>query len=498
MGFTALAEADKEELSYEQIILDHPSEFSPRALWYARRTLGQPNDSLRPPGEDHRLSDSVAEDTLPSRRNPPWSRDELVMALDLYLRLQHSPFTHDNPEIKTLSTFLGMMTRSTGGRETTFRNANGVYMKLMNFRRLDPAFTSEGKVGLARGNKLEEKIWDEFANNPAALSAATAAIRTKVEMGVEAPYWVFVCNPRKWAIDRFLDRRAEHDTWGVRPSDREQFAPGQLGIVRVGVDRRSNAERNGQPPLEPGVYALCEVESAAFDGSGANDEFWAPGEAREPGWPTVKLRYLRTYLDAPLTIERLRTEAPDTSPLLLDGFQAASFPIDVEDFRRIVALLGGEPTGVSEPGDCADVSIDQLAALEKKYLYASPEVKERLSKTIERGTVGALVKKLTGFKCQICEALGRSAIGFLKPSGEPYVEAHHVMPVSTGEVGSLCASNVMIVCANHHRQMHFGGIHVVRTMNSFEFEIDGTQVAIARHSSTAPPAISKAGDELGL
>jgi hypothetical protein len=24
------------------------------------------------------------------------------------------------------------------------------------------------------------------------------------------------------------------------------------------------AERNGNPPLEPGIYALCEVESEAF------------------------------------------------------------------------------------------------------------------------------------------------------------------------------------------------------------------------------------------
>ena len=34
-----------------------------------------------------------------------------------------------------------------------------------------------------------------------------------------APYWVFVCNPKKWAIDQFLEQGREHDTWGVRPSD---------------------------------------------------------------------------------------------------------------------------------------------------------------------------------------------------------------------------------------------------------------------------------------
>jgi hypothetical protein len=67
---------------------------------------------------------------------------------------------------------------------------------------------------------------------------------------------------------------------------------------------------------------------------------WAPGQAREPGWPTVKLRYLRTYLGDPLTIERLQAEKPDISGLLLNGFQAASFPIPADDFRAVLALLG--------------------------------------------------------------------------------------------------------------------------------------------------------------
>lgn len=48
-GFEVLEEADAAQLSFEQIIVDHPSEFSLRAIWYARRTLGLPNESARPP-----------------------------------------------------------------------------------------------------------------------------------------------------------------------------------------------------------------------------------------------------------------------------------------------------------------------------------------------------------------------------------------------------------------------------------------------------------------
>ena len=50
-GFETLADADRSDLSYEQIILNHPDEFSARAIWYSRRTLGLQNESDRPPAE---------------------------------------------------------------------------------------------------------------------------------------------------------------------------------------------------------------------------------------------------------------------------------------------------------------------------------------------------------------------------------------------------------------------------------------------------------------
>jgi predicted HNH restriction endonuclease len=113
-------------------------------------------------------------------------------------------------------------------------------------------------------------------------------------------------------------------------------------------------------------------------------------------------------------------------------------------------------------------------------LNASPEVKTRVSKCIERGPVVYAVKRTNGFKCQVCESLGNNPIGFIKKNGEPYIEAHHVMPVSTKEVGSLAASNVMTVCANHHRQLHYGEIDVTITEKTFEFVLATIPVSIPR------------------
>ena len=73
------------------------------------------------------------------KRNPIWSRDELILALDLYLRFRDALPSKDSAEVTELSSFLAAVGRAKGGGETqTFRNANGVYMKMMNFRRFDP------------------------------------------------------------------------------------------------------------------------------------------------------------------------------------------------------------------------------------------------------------------------------------------------------------------------------------------------------------------------
>ena len=65
---------------------------------------------------------------------------------------------------------------------TKYRNPNGAYMKLMNFRRFDPEFTKEGKVGLTRGGKDEEYVWAEFAGDPTRCHEVALAIRSAIDL----------------------------------------------------------------------------------------------------------------------------------------------------------------------------------------------------------------------------------------------------------------------------------------------------------------------------
>jgi hypothetical protein len=114
-------------------------------------------------------------------QNADWSWDEHVLALDLYMSNPASPPGKGSKEVAELSRLLIEMGRQNGVAMTDkFRNVNGIYMKMMNFRRLDPAFQAQGKAGLSQGSKAELDVWQRFANDPEALHAAAAEIRRSI------------------------------------------------------------------------------------------------------------------------------------------------------------------------------------------------------------------------------------------------------------------------------------------------------------------------------
>jgi 5-methylcytosine-specific restriction enzyme A len=80
-------------------------------------------------------------------KNPNWTIDELILSLDLYLRVNPIHTNENHPEIVKLSELLNSLPihpRKT--KRENFRNPNGVYMKLCNFLRFDPNY--HGKVSL--------------------------------------------------------------------------------------------------------------------------------------------------------------------------------------------------------------------------------------------------------------------------------------------------------------------------------------------------------------
>ena len=120
-------------------------------------------------------------------RNPPWTRDELLLALDFYLDNADDYFSPTGEGVLDLTAKIGQVANAIGltGSET-LRNANGVSMKLLNFRAHDPKHDS---IGLSRGNKLEEVVWQEFAGNPTGLKKVVSTILdvTQAALGEVTP-----------------------------------------------------------------------------------------------------------------------------------------------------------------------------------------------------------------------------------------------------------------------------------------------------------------------
>lgn len=112
-------------------------------------------------------------------RQPAWTRDELILALDLYFRVPAARGNARHPETVRLSRDLNALPiHASTERGPIFRNPNGIGMELMNFIRFDPAAQARGRRGMSHGSKLLEEVWNTFAGSPNNLARTAAAIRT--------------------------------------------------------------------------------------------------------------------------------------------------------------------------------------------------------------------------------------------------------------------------------------------------------------------------------
>lgn len=107
-------------------------------------------------------------------RNKKWSKEELILALDLYFKVGTTSAT--NPDVIELSECLNRLSDpSLEPNSNKFRNPNGVAMKVSNFASLDPNYSGKG---LSHRGRLEQQVWDEFNQNRGALASEATAIKS--------------------------------------------------------------------------------------------------------------------------------------------------------------------------------------------------------------------------------------------------------------------------------------------------------------------------------
>jgi putative restriction endonuclease len=92
-----------------------------------------------------------------ARHNKDWTREEHILAFNLYCKIPFGSIHMHNPRVIQLARLLG-------------RSVGAVSLKLSNFARLDPALQARGIRGMRHGAKGEAEVWHEFVDHPETLA----------------------------------------------------------------------------------------------------------------------------------------------------------------------------------------------------------------------------------------------------------------------------------------------------------------------------------------
>jgi len=97
-----------------------------------------------------------------------WTREESILAFDLYCRIPFQKTKANNPEVKRLAALLG-------------RTPASVARKLGNFGAFDPTLRNRNISGLTHTSKLDREIWNEFHANWNGLVWEATQFRARLE-----------------------------------------------------------------------------------------------------------------------------------------------------------------------------------------------------------------------------------------------------------------------------------------------------------------------------
>ena len=81
-----------------------------------------------------------------------WTREELILAFNLYLKIPFGKMHSTNKDVIHLANLIG-------------RTPNSIALRLVNFASVDPVLKARGIKGMDGGTKIVQPIWDEFYHN---------------------------------------------------------------------------------------------------------------------------------------------------------------------------------------------------------------------------------------------------------------------------------------------------------------------------------------------
>ena len=143
-------------------------------------------------------------------RNPNWTEDEVILALDLYAKRREIGRTWDGRTegVKELSALLrDLPVHPASIRTDSFRSPNSIALKLSNLGSLDPAYPS----GTPNVSKTDRAVWEAFKDDWDLLHKTAASIRARYKEipTVSEPAAAYTTAPDKepvWIEGRILTR----------------------------------------------------------------------------------------------------------------------------------------------------------------------------------------------------------------------------------------------------------------------------------------------------
>ncbi len=106
--------------------------------------------------------------TRPVNDGQPWTREQLILAFELYCRIPFQRTKANDSRVKELAGLLG-------------RTPASVARKLGNFGAFDPVLAARDISGLTHGSKLDKIVWDEFHHDWAGLVVCAHDIKNELK-----------------------------------------------------------------------------------------------------------------------------------------------------------------------------------------------------------------------------------------------------------------------------------------------------------------------------
>lgn len=123
-----------------------------------------------------------------------WSRNELLLAFELYCKTTFGRLHRQNPDVVALALALN-------------RTPSAIAMKLVNFASLDEAQQARGVKGLSNASKADRDIVDEFQSDWEGLAYEAALIRLQLT-GADPDLLSVGVGDAKWNSDLPTERSA--------------------------------------------------------------------------------------------------------------------------------------------------------------------------------------------------------------------------------------------------------------------------------------------------